>query len=312
MMKKLGKIIVVFLGVIFILAACGTNSSGKDNSDGKIQVVTTFTILEDMVNEIGGDQVEVYNLVPIGTDPHEYEPLPEDIKKASDADALFYNGLNLEGGKHGWFFKLTDSVEQDENRIFKLTDGVEPMYLTGEKGKEEEINPHAFANPNVGIKMTENARDALIKVDPEHKAEYEKNADAYLDKLKEIDQEYQDKIADIPEEDRVLVTSERAFQYLADQYGLKEGYIWAIDTEENGTPEQIKSLIHFVKENDVPGLFVESNVDTRPMETVSKETGVEIAGTLYSDEIGKPGEEGDTYLSYLEYNINEIHDVLAK
>lgn len=92
MMKKLGKMIVVFLGTIFILAACGTNSSGKDNSDGKIQVVTTFTILEDMVNEIGGDQVEVYNLVPIGTDPHEYEPLPEDIKKASDADAYFIMG----------------------------------------------------------------------------------------------------------------------------------------------------------------------------------------------------------------------------
>ena len=108
------------------------------------------------------------------------------------------------------------------------------------------------------------------------------------------------------------LTSERAYQYLADRYGLEEGYIWAIDTEENGSPKQIKSLVNFIKEHDVPSLFVETNVDTRPMETVSKETGVDIAGEIYSDEIGKPGTPGDTYIKYLKYNINEIYDGLAK
>lgn len=305
----------VALLAIIVLAACngGDNSSKKDGSkEGSLQVVTSFTILEDIVKEIGGDQVDVHNLVPTGTDPHDYEPLPEDIKKATDADVLFYNGLNLEGGKHGWFFKLIDSVNQEEDRVFELTNGVEPMYLTSDDGKEEEINPHAFLDPLVGIQMTENTRDALIEVDPEHKQLYEENAEKYLDQLKEIDKEYQEKIGEIPEEHRILVTSERAYQYLADRYGLKEGYIWAIDTEENGTPEQITSLVKFIKKNGVPALFVETNVDTRPMETVSQETGVDIAGEIYSDEIGKPGEEGDTYIKYLEYNIKEIHDVLVK
>lgn len=314
-MKRIIQLMFVALLAIIVLAACngGDNSSKKDGSkEGSLQVVTSFTILEDIVKEIGGDQVDVHNLVPTGTDPHDYEPLPEDIKKATDADVLFYNGLNLEGGKHGWFFKLIDSVNQEEDRVFELTDGVEPMYLTSDDGKEEEINPHAFLDPLVGIQMTENTRDALIEVDPEHKQLYEENAEKYLDQLKEIDKEYQEKIGEIPEEHRILVTSERAYQYLADRYGLKEGYIWAIDTEENGTPEQITSLVKFIKKNGVPALFVETNVDTRPMETVSQETGVDIAGEIYSDEIGKPGEEGDTYIKYLEYNIKEIHDVLVK
>ncbi|MBM7600613.1 iron/zinc/copper transport system substrate-binding protein [Virgibacillus halotolerans] len=317
-MRNIFKLAVIALMAVIVLAACGgddTSGKGKEDSGAagdKLQVVTSFSILNDMVKEIGGEHVDVHNLVPIGTDPHEYEPLPEDIKKATDADALFYNGLNLEGGKHGWFFKLIDSVEQDEDNIFETAKGVEPMYLTSDDGKEEEINPHAFLDPVVGIQMAENVRDALMEVDPDNKQEYEDSAEAYLDQLKEIDETYKEKIGEIPEEHRILVTSERAYQYLADRYGLEEGYIWAIDTEENGTPEQITSLVKFIDEHDVPALFVETNVDTRPMETVSKETGVDIAGEIYSDEIGKPGSPGDTYIKYLEYNIKEIHDVLAE
>ncbi|WP_373893443.1 metal ABC transporter solute-binding protein, Zn/Mn family [Virgibacillus sp. CBA3643] len=310
-MKSMIKVMVMFLGTIFVLTACGGDSA-ENNANENIQIVTSFTILEDIIKEVGGDQVDVYNLVPTGTDPHDYEPLPDDIKKATDADALVYNGLNLEGGENGWFYKMIDTVDQEENHIFQLADGVDPMYLTPEDEREEAINPHAFVDPEVGILMTENARDALIEVDPDHEAEYKQNAEDYLYKLNAIDKEYEEKINDIPEDNRMLVTSERAFQYMTDHYGLEEGYIWAIDTEENGTPEQITSLVNFVEENDVPALFVESNVDTRPMETVSDETGVEIAGELYSDEIGEPGEEAATYLSYLEYNINKIHDVLAE
>ena len=187
------------------------------------------------------------------------------------------------------------------------------MYLSGEDGKDEEINPHAFIDPGVGIKMAEDVRDAFIKKDPDHKEDYEKRADEYLAQLKKIDKEYEEKINDIPKKNRTLVTSERAFQYMADHYGLKEAFIWEIDTEENGSPNQIKDLVNFLKEHKVPKLFVESNVDTRPMETVSRESGIDIAKKpIYSDEIGKPGEEVDTYIKYLEYNIDLIHDELSK
>lgn len=311
------KSITLFIALMtmLILVACGNNESPTGNEDNqedndKIQVITSFTLLEDMVNEIGGDLVDVYNLVPTGTDPHEYEPLPDDIKAATDADILFYNGLNLEGGDHGWFAKMMDAVEQDWDVAFELAENVEPMYVTTEDGKDEEINPHAFLDPVVGIQMAENTRDAFIEMDPDNQETYEKNAEVYLEALIDIDEQYKARIDDIPEENRILITSERAYQYMADRYGLKEGYIWAVDTEENGSPEQITSLLSFIEENDPPVLFVETNVDKRPMETVSKESGVEIHGEIFSDEIGNPGEEGDTYVKFLQYNIDVIHDGL--
>lgn len=315
-MRQFIKVFSITILSILLLVACG-NDEVSNNDDAapadaeKIKVVTTFTLIEDMVSEIGGDLVDVYNLVPTGTDPHEYEPLPDDIKAATDADVLFYNGLNLEGGKTGWFAKMIDSVGQDEENVFELSEGIEPMYLTSDDGKEEEINPHAFLDPVAGIQMAENARDALIEIDPENESFYEEYAAEYIETLQDMDEQYKEKINDIPEENRILVTSERAFQYMADRYGLKEGYIWALDTEENGSPEQITSLIKFIEKEEPPVLFLETNVDSRPMETVAKETGVEIFSGIFSDEIGKPGEEGDTYVKYLQYNIDKIHEGLT-
>lgn len=315
-MKKLLTWVGLSLLSVFLLAACGDDGKSESNvpkGDEPLKVVTSFTIIADMANEIGGDLVEVYNLVPTGTDPHEYEPLPNDIKAATDADVLFYNGLNLEGGEKGWFFKMVDTVNQKEENIFSLTERVEPMYLTDADGRDEEINPHAFIDPAVGVKMAEDMRDALVKKHPAKSDEIQKRGDAYVQRLKEIDKEYEERINDIPEDKRILVTSERAFQYMTSHYGLKEAYIWEIDTEENGSPTQIKNLVEFIKTHEVPVLFIESNVDARPMETVANETGVSIAKKkIYSDEIGKSGDEVDTYVKYLNYNINLIHDELSK
>lgn len=315
-MKKMFKWFTLATLAVLLLAACGNDdktSNKKGDDDGKLKVVTSFTIIEDLAREIGGDDVAIHNLVPTGTDPHEYDPKPNDIKKASDADILFYNGLNLEGGKKGWFFKMIDSTGQDEKKVFSLTENVEPLYIGGEDGHEEEINPHAFIDPAVGIKMAQDMRDAFIKVDPDNKSAYEKRASDYLERLTKIEKEYEERINDIPKEDRTLVTSERAFQYMAKHYGLKEAFIWEIDTEENGSPKQIKNLVNYIKDNEVPVLFVESNVDQRPMKTVSKESGVPIAEKpIYSDEIGKKGDKVDTYMKYLQYNIDLMHDELSK
>src|SRR5699024_12216978 len=289
-MRNFIKLIAVSFLAVILLADCGSGDKNsneeKTGSDEKIKVITTFTLLEDIVKQIGGEYVETYNLVPVGTDPHEYEPLPQDIKETEDADVLFFNGLNLEGGDGGWFTKLTESTEQDDAIIYEVSAGVEPMYLSSEYGTEEEINPHSFIDPNIGIIMAENIKNALIEISPENEEAIEENAKAYLTTLEEMDEQYQTRIDEIPEEDRVLVTSERAYQYMADRYDLKEGFIWEVDTEENGTPKQIKTLVNFIKEEEPPVLFVESNVDSRPMETVSNESGVDIyEDKLYSDEI---------------------------
>ena len=299
--------------LIILLAACGQSKKSDNISDKHepLKVVTTFTIIEDIAREIGGDNVDIHNLVPTGAAPHEYEPLPTDMKKTSDADILFYNGLNLEGGKSGWFFRMINSVGQKEENAYSLTKGVKPMYLSDRKGRNEEVNPHSFISPAVGIIMAENIRDVFIERDPAHKQNYQERTASYLEKLRAIDQDYKDKISNISEERRILVTSEHAFQYMTKEYGLKEEYIWSIDTEETGSPEQIKALISFIKEHKVPILFIESNVDKRPMQMVSKETNVPISNKpIYSDEIGKQGEEVDSYLKFLQYNINLIYEEL--
>src|SRR5699024_6013429 len=138
MIRKWFKASMLAILVIGVLAACGKNDEkGNDQSSEKVQAIATFSIIHDIVSEIGGELVDVHSMVPIGTDPHEYEPLSEDIKKASSADALFYNGLNLVGGEHGWFFKLVDNVHADDDQVFELMEGVEQLYLTREDGSED-------------------------------------------------------------------------------------------------------------------------------------------------------------------------------
>ncbi|HEY4602129.1 MAG TPA: zinc ABC transporter substrate-binding protein [Cerasibacillus sp.] len=314
-MKRLIYVTFSLVVAVIFLAACNNDGDSSANdgaqSGEKLKVVSSFTIITDMVHQIGGDHVEVHNLVPTGTDPHEYEPLPEDIKKATDADVLFLNGMNLEGGREGWFYKMVDSVNQDAEKIFELNEGVEPKHIGKESGVEEEVNPHSFLDPQVGIKMAENLRDALVKIDPDNKSIYEENAEKYLGELKDMDAQYKEKIGEIPEEDRILVTSERAFQYMTERYGLEEAYVWEIDTEELGTPEQIKTLVDTLKELQPTVLFLESNVDPRPLETVSSESGIDIyKKKIYSDEIGQKGDPVDTYAKLLQHNIDIIYDGL--
>lgn len=314
-MRKIITTLIVGIVITIAFTSCASSEDETKHDNGtneqRLQVVTSFTLIADMAAEIGGEHVEVYNLVPTGTDPHEYSPLPDDTKAVTDAEIILYNGFNLEGGENGWLAKMIESTNQSWEIAHQVTDGIEPLYIQSDDGREEEINPHSFLDPVNGIVMAENTRDALIEADPEHQEVYEKNASEYITELEQMAEQYEERINEIDEENRILVTSERAYQYLAKRYGLKEGFIWMIDTEENGSPEQITELIHFIKEKKPPVLFVETNVDPRPMETVASESGVEIYGELYSDEIGKPGEEGDTYLNYLQYNIDMIYEGLT-
>ena len=305
----------VLTAVLLTLGACSSDDDDGDRSgseDSPVEVVATFSIIGDIVNEIGGDAVEVHSIVPLGVDPHEYSPLPLDVQKSSDADVVFWNGLNMEVGG-GWFEALLDTAgkQLESPQVVEVSTGVEPKFLTSVDGAESEINPHAFLDPHVGMIYTENIRDGLIAADPDNEATFRKNADDYLAKLTEIDQLYVDRIAEIPAEHRVLVTSEHAFQYLTDRYGLKSGFIWEIDTDEQGTPGQVNALIALVRESGVPALFVESNVDQRPMEMISAETGTPIFGTVFSDELGQPDGDGGSYLEMLTFNIEQIHAGLS-
>lgn len=308
-MKNTWKVAIAGIGAL-ALAGCGGNESAEPEATETVQAVSTFSILTDMVEEIGGEHVEVYNLVPVGQDPHEYESTPSDTKALSDADVFFVNGLNLEGGDQGWAARMSSSVGMQNDRLVETTDGVEPLYLT--EGVEDSVNPHAFLDPNVGVIMAENIAETLVDIDPDHAETYQNNADAYVGELTAMHEQYQQEIGDLEEDRRVLVTSERAFQYVAERYDLVEGYIWSVDTDDIGTPAQIISAIEFVKEHEPPALFLESNVANAPMETVAEDTGVEIYATVFSDELAPEGEPGDTYLGMLEENLTRISEGLQQ
>lgn len=299
-----GSAVSIAVASALLLGGC---ASAPDPSDHQLKVVTTFSIIEDIVNEVGGEFVSVHSIVPLGTDPHEYQPLPKDVAHTAEADVIVWNGLNMELGD-GWFENLLDTTgnQIDDDHVIEASAGVEPMYLSDGQGTEHEINPHAFLDPHVGMIYTQNVLEGLVAADPDHADAYAARAEAYRDQLAEIDREYVDTIATIAPEHRTLVTSENAFQYMSERYGLKGLYIWAIDTGDLGSPAQISQLIQDLKQNPVPALFVESNVDTRPMETVSNESATPIFGEVFSDELGGTDTEGATYLDMLRFNIRQI------
>ncbi|MGG1253819.1 metal ABC transporter substrate-binding protein [Brevibacillus agri] len=314
-MKK-WNLFLIFLISTVLLAACGApqNNSAEPGKSGddKLQVVTTYSILYDIVKNVGGDRVEIHSLAPVGSNPHEYDPLPADVQKTTDADAVFYNGLNLEAG-NSWFEKLMQTAGKSgpDAPVFRLSEGVAAKHLTT-KGKESEEDPHAWLDVRNGIKYAENARDALIKIDPAHKETYEKNATAYIEKLRALHDEAVKQYGQIPREQRVLVTSEGAFKYFCEAYDFDAAYIWEINSENQGTPEQVSQVVDLIREKKIPALFVETSIDPRSMEMVSRETGVPIVGKVFTDSLGKPGEDGDTYIKMMEWNIKTIYEGLMK
>ncbi|ABV10815.1 metal ABC transporter substrate-binding lipoprotein/adhesin ScaA [Streptococcus gordonii] len=310
-MKKC-RYLVLLLVAIVGLVACSSQKSSSDSSSSKLNVVATNSIIADITKNIAGDKINLHSIVPVGQDPHEYEPLPEDVKKTSKADLIFYNGINLETGGNAWFTKLVENAQKKENKdYYAVSEGVDVIYLEGqnEKGKED---PHAWLNLENGIIYAQNIAKRLIEKDPDNKTTYEKNLKAYVEKLTALDKEAKEKFNNIPEEKKMIVTSEGCFKYFSKAYNVPSAYIWEINTEEEGTPDQIKSLVEKLRKTKVPSLFVESSVDDRPMKTVSKDTNIPIYAKIFTDSIAEKGEDGDSYYSMMKYNLDKISEGLAK
>ena len=314
-MRRWIRPFILAASVLAVLVACTSAPADSEVPTGAardpLRVVTSFTILEDMVRAIGGDFVTVHNLVPTGTDPHEYEPLPDDIRAAVDADLLVSNGLNLEGGEEGWFARLVTAAGQSPEHVVEVSRDIPPMYLG--KGGDEQINPHAFIDPGAGLIMAETIRDALMRADPDRASIYSDRGAAYIAEIDAIRMDYEEQLAQIPEERRILVTSERAFQYVAEAYGLTERFIWEIDTDEKGSVGQIIDLVEALRDEPVRYLVMESNKDRRPMEMVSEELDLPIyPEPIYSDEIGGSASSvASTYLTYLEHNLGVLVGALG-
>ena len=226
-------------------------------SDDPFTAVTTFTVLADMAQNVAGDAAEVVSITKPGAEIHGYEPTPQDIVRASDADLILWNGLNLEL----WFEQFLANLGDIPSAT--LTEGIEPIPIA-EGAYEGEANPHAWMGADNALVYVDNIAAAFAEHDPENAETYRANAEAYKTEIRDTIGPLRDRIAQIPAEDRWLVTCEGAFSYLARDFGMRELYLWPMNADQVGTPQQVRSVIDGVRENDIPVVFCESTVNTAP------------------------------------------------
>lgn len=263
------------------------------------KVVTTFTVIQDIAQNVAGEAAVVESITKPGAEIHDYQPTPKDIVKAQSADLILWNGLNLER----WFEKFFANVGEKPSVV--ITEGITPIPIR-EGAYQNLPNPHAWMSPTNALIYVENIRKAFVKYDPDNAEVYNKNAAAYVEKIKAIDSPLRERLAKIPAEQRWLVTSEGAFSYLAHDYALQELYLWPINAEEQGSPQQVRRVIDKVKEYHIPVVFSESTISDKPMKQVAKETGANYGGVLYVDSLSTKTGVVPTYLDLLNVTVTTI------
>ena len=295
------RIVRIFLVMVAVLCVSVTGAL----SQKKFKAVTTFTVIADMARNVAGDAAIVESITKPGAEIHGYQPTPRDILRAQDADLILWNGLGLELWFEQFFRNLRDVPS------VTLSDGVEPMGIAAGPytGKP---NPHAWMSLESAKIYIDNIRDALSKYDPDNASVYADNADKYKSQLTDAVAPLRDRIMAIPADKRWLVTSEGAFSYLARDFEMKELYLWPINADQQGTPQQVRKVIDVVRENKISVVFSESTVPANPAKQVARETGAAYGGVLYVDSLSGPDGEVPTYISLLQKTANTIAEGLAK
>ena len=293
--KRRKTLLSLILSSLLVLTGISESSAAEK----KFKVVTTFTVIQDIAQNVAGDAATVESITKVGAEIHEYDPTPQDITKALSADLVLWNGLNLEL----WFERFFEDVKNVPSVV--VTEGIEPMPIQ-EGSYRGNPNPHAWMSPTLALIYIENIRAAFAKYDPQNASIYNKNAEDYIAKIKALDAPLRERLAKIPEAQRWLVTSEGAFSYLARDYNLKEAYLWPINAEQQGTPKQVKNLIDLVRANKIPVVFSESTISDKPAKQVSKETGAKYGGVLYVDSLSTKDGPVPTYIDLLKVTVETI------
>lgn len=291
------------VAVLAVVGALAGLAPAVSTAADRPRVVTTFTVLADIAANVAGDAAEVVSVTRPGAEIHGYQPTPKDIGRTRDADLILWNGLNLEL----WFEKFLSRLGDVPSVV--LSDGVEPMSI-GEGPYDGKPNPHAWMSPEAALVYVANVRDALIGIDPDAAATYTANAAAYMDEIRAVAEPLRASLASVPEEKRWLVTSEGAFSYLARDYDLKELFLWPMNADSQGTPQQVRQVIDTVREHAIPAIFSESTVSDKPAKQVARETGARYGGVLYVDSLSEPDGEVPTYLELLRVTTARIAEGL--
>ena len=265
----------------------------------KFRVVTTFTVIQDIAQNIAGDVATVESVTKPGAEIHDYQPTPMDVVRAQSANLVLWNGLNLES----WFERFFDNVKGVPRVL--VTNGLTPLGIR-EGPYEGKPNPHAWMSPTNALVYAENIRQAFAAHDPGNADIYSRNAAAYAAKIRALDEPLRRRLSGIPEAQRWLVTSEGAFSYLARDYRMREAYLWAINAEEQGTPKQVRAVIDLVRTHRIPVVFSESTVSDKPIRQVARETGARYGGVLYVDSLSDQRGPVPTYLKLMEVTVETI------
>lgn len=280
------------------LAACGETAPAPDDN-GRFKVVTTFTVIADMARNVAGDAAEVVSVTKPGAEIHGYAPTPGDLIRAQDADLVLWNGMNLEL----WFEQFLGNLQ--DVPAATVSEGIDPIAIAG-GSYEGKPNPHAWMSPGNALVYVDNIARALAQHDPENAETYRANAAAYKAEIRAALEPLQRRVLDVPEPKRWLVTCEGAFSYLARDLGLREAYLWPMNADQTGTPQQVRKVIDVVRANDVPAVFCESTVNTDPARQVARETGARYGGVLYVDSLSGPEGPVPTYLDLLRVTTERI------
>ncbi|AML52284.1 metal ABC transporter substrate-binding protein [Falsihalocynthiibacter arcticus] len=270
----------------------------------KFKALTTFTVIADMARNVAGDAAEVVSITKPGAEIHGYQPTPRDLIKAQDADLILWNGMNLEL----WFEQFIGNLSDVPEAI--LTEGIVPMDIV-EGDYQGRPNPHAWMSLENAMIYVDNIAAAFTEHDPENATIYMENAQAYKAQLTAEIAPLRDGILAIPEEDRWLATCEGAFSYLIRDYGMKELYLWPINADQTGTPQQVRKVIDAVRANNVKAIFCESTVSSDPAKQVARETGTAFGGVLYVDSLTTADGDVPTYIDLLRVTSQTILDGLG-
>ncbi|WP_295416215.1 MULTISPECIES: metal ABC transporter substrate-binding protein [unclassified Devosia] len=265
----------------------------------KFKAVTSFTVIADIAQNVAGDAAVVESITKAGAEIHNYQPTPGDIQRAQGADLVLYNGLNLEL----WFERFFANLRDVPSAV--VSDGIDPMGIA-EGPYQGKPNPHAWMSPSIAMIYVDNIRDAFVEHDPANAETYKANAEAYKAKISAMIEPIQAELAAVPEDKRWLVTSEGAFSYLARDFGLKELYLWPINADQQGTPQQVRKVIDAMRENQIGVIFSESTISPAPAEQVARETGAKYGGVLYVDSLTEADGPVPTYIDLLRVTSETI------
>ena len=295
-----GRRLVAGASAALLVVACLASAALAEGAPKKpFRAVTTFTVIQDMAQNVAGDRAIVDSITRPGAEIHDYQPTPLDIVKAQAGDLVLWNGFNLER----WFERFFENIKNVPSVV--LTDGIEPMGIS-EGPYTGKPNPHAWMSPTNALAYVENIRKAFAKHDPANAETYAKNAAAYSAQIKALDEPLRKRFSAIPKNQRWLVTSEGAFSYLARDYDLREAYLWPINADEQGTPQQVRRVIDLVRKNKIPVVFSESTISDRAARQVARETGARYGGVLYVDSLSAAGGPVPTYLDLLKVTVETI------